>query len=310
MNKLFKRFIAYTIDMMVILVVAQSLSGIPLINKQLNNYNKYYKEYYNAVEDYIYFKDYLHSDLDKELTEEEYNSWLEQCPDYKEIIDKRYEKKTITEKEYNKLAKETDNIYNEISKKKAYKVEQNNILYLIIYLIATIAYFIGFNKYTNGQTLGKKLMRLKIVNSSDKNKDVPIWSYIVRMIILYQPIYYLVKLIGINYLDIDNYYNVISTISTIQSYIEMLVIILVMVRIDGRGIHDILAKTRVIAYDRHGNEIEDKFEIMAKSIKDKRIIDEEVLDDENTSKERTIKKDKSNKKTKSKKLIDEEPTEK
>lgn len=129
MNKLFKRFIAYTIDMMVILIVVESLSGIPQINKQLNNYNKYSKEYYQTIDDYRYFKDYLHSDLDKELTDDEYNEWLEDCPDYKEIIDKRYEKGTITEKEYKKLDKEADNIYNELATNKAYKVEKNNILY-------------------------------------------------------------------------------------------------------------------------------------------------------------------------------------
>ena len=56
-------------------------------------------------------------------------------------------------------------------------------------------YFIAFNKYTNGQTLGKKVMRLKIVNSKDIDAKVPIWSYLVRAIILYQPIYYLVKLL-------------------------------------------------------------------------------------------------------------------
>ena len=37
-------------------------------------------------------------------------------------------------------------------------------------------------------------MRLKIVNNSDNSKDVPIWSYIVRMLILYQPINYLIKI--------------------------------------------------------------------------------------------------------------------
>lgn len=302
MNKLFKRFIAYTIDMMVILIVAESLSGIPQINKQLNNYNKYSKEYYEVLENYIYFKDYLHSDLDKELTDEDYNSWLEECSEYKEIIDKRYAKKTITEKEYKELDKEADNIYNKLAIDKAYKVEKNNILYFCLYIIAVILYFVGFNKYTGGQTLGKKLMRLKIVNNSDNSKDVPIWSYIVRMLILYQPINYLIKLIGINYLDMNTYFDLTSNVNTIQSYLEMLVIVVAMIRVDGRGIHDILANTRVIAYDRYGNEVKDKIEIIASDIKNKKIYDEKVLhDDESASREETKKTVKNNKKIKHKK---------
>lgn len=306
MNKLFKRFIAYTIDMMVILIIAQSLSGIPQINKQLNNYNKYSKEYYELLEDYIYFKDYLHSDLDKELTEEDYNSWLEECPEYKKVIDKRYEKEAITEEEYKELDKEANNIYNELAIDKAYKVEKNNILYLCLYIVAVILYFVVFNKYTGGQTLGKKLMRLKIVNNSDNSKDVPIWSYIIRMLILYQPINYLIKLIGINYLDMNTYFDVTSNVSTIQGYIEMLVIVIAMIRVDGRGIHDILANTRVVAYDRHGNEVKDKIEIIASDIKNNK---EKILEDEKASLEKTSKKVKNNKKTKTKKIIDEEPTE-
>ena len=306
MNKLFKRFIAYTIDMMVILIIAQSLSGIPQINKQLNNYNKYSKEYYELLENYIYFKDYLHSDLDKELTEEAYNSWLEECPEYKEIIDKRYEKGTITEEEYKELDKKADNIYNKLAIGKAYKVEKNNILYFCLYVIAVILYFVGFNKYTGGQTLGKKLMRLKIVNNSDNEEDVPIWSYIVRMLILYQPINYLIKLIGIKFLDMNTYFDVTSNVSTIQSYLEMLVIVVAMIRVDGRGIHDILANTRVIAYDRYGNEKKDKIEIIASAIKRDK---EKILENENTSISKTSKKVGNNKKTKFKKIIDEEPTE-
>lgn len=304
MNKLFKRFIAYTIDMMVILIVVDSLSGIPQINKQLNNYNKYSKEYYELLEDYIYFKDYLHNDLDKELTEEDYNSWLEEYPEYKEIIDKRYEKRTITEEEYKELDKEADNIYNKLAIDKAYKVEKNNILYFCLYIIAVILYFVGFNKYTGGQTLGKKLTRLKIVNNSDNEEDVPIWSYIVRMLILYQPINYLIKLIGVNYLDMNAYFDVTSNFSTIQSYLEVLVIVVAMIRVDGRGIHDILANTRVIAYDRYGNEKKDKIEIIVSKIKNNK----KILDDESASIQKTSKKAKTNKKTKSKKIIDEEPT--
>lgn len=306
MNKLFKRFIAYTIDMMVILIVAQSLSGIPQINKQLNDYNKYSKEYYEVLENYIYFKDYLENDLDKELTEEKYNELLEECPEYKEIIDKRYEKESITEDEYKELAKEADNIYNKISVDKAYKVEKNNILYFCLYIIAVIAYFVVFNKYTGGQTLGKKLTRLKIVNNSDNNKDVPIWSYIVRMLILYQPINYLIKIVGVIFLDMNVYFDVTSNVSTIQSYIEILVIVVAMIRVDGRGIHDILANTRVIAYDRYGNEKKDKIEIIASDIKRDK---EKILEDKNASVEKNSKKVKTNKKIKSKKNIDEEPTE-
>jgi len=277
MKKLFKRFVAYIIDMLVILLITQSLSGIPQINNQLNDYNKYYNKYYTDFENYAYLKNYLHSDLDKELTEEEYYSLLEQYPDYKKIIDERYQKNTLTEDEYNELAEEIDKIYNDLSKKVAYKVEKNSIAYFVIYLIAVFTYFVGFNKYTSGQTLGKKLMRLKIINSHDESKAVPIWSYIVRALILYQPISYIIKLIGVIFMNIDMYYNITSIVYSIQGYLEMLIVAMMMIRFDGRGPQDLLARTRVISYDKNGKEIKDKLDIMINTKKEninKKIIDE------------------------------------
>ena len=56
MFKLLRRFVAYFIDLMVVMLIAQSLSGIPAINKQLDDYNKY---------DYIIENDGTLEDLKK-----------------------------------------------------------------------------------------------------------------------------------------------------------------------------------------------------------------------------------------------------
>lgn len=149
-------------------------------------------------------------------------------------------------------------------------------MYFVIYLVAVILYFVGFNKYTSGQTLGKKLMRLKIVNNNNPDKVVPVWSYIVRLIILYQPILYITKLIGVSFMDSSMYYTVTNYVYKFQSYLEMIVIAMVSIRLDGRGPQDILAKTRVALYDRNGNEIKDKLELLVNDkIKNKKVIDEE-----------------------------------
>ena len=58
-----------------------------------------------------------------------------------------------------------------------------------------------------------------------------------------------------------------------------------MIRIDGRGPHDLLARTRVMQYDRKGQEVKDKFDLMlSKKKKDlkkeKKKIIEEPTDEE------------------------------
>lgn len=272
MKKIWKRILAYIIDMMVILIIAQSLSGIPFINKQLDKYNKYYQGYTELVETYTGFKVELTNNFkDQKLTEKEYNSLIKNYPSYKDSLTKSYEDQKLTEKEYNALVKEIDNKYQSDYEEVYYQVEKNSITYFVIYLIAVFAYFVGFNKITNGQTLGKKLTRLKIVNSKDNSKPIPIWSYLVRAILLYQPIYYIVKLIGINILSMNQYYNITSIFYDIQYYLELIIIAMVMIRQDGKGLHDFLAKTRVVLLDKDGNEIE---EPSIQLIKKKKIIEE------------------------------------
>ena len=272
MKKIWKRILAYIIDMMVILIISQSLSGIPFINKQLDKYNKYYQEYTELVETYTGFKVELTNNFkDQKLTEKEYNSLIKNYPSYKDRLTKSYEDQKLTEKEYNALVKEIDNKYQSDYEEVYYQVEKNSITYFVIYLIAVFAYFVGFNKITNGQTLGKKLTRLKIVNSKDNSKPIPIWSYLVRAILLYQPIYYIVKLIGINILSMNQYYNITSIFYDIQYYLELIIIAMVMIRQDGKGLHDFLAKTRVVLLDKDGNEIE---EPSIQLIKKKKIIEE------------------------------------
>ena len=286
MRRIFKRALAYVIDMMVVTIIAQSLSGIPIINPQLDNYDKYYDEYIELLENYGAFKVDLTSDFeDKKLSEEEYQELVEEHEEYQNLLTIAYEDGELTKKEYDKINTQIDENYQKEYKKVYYKIEQNSIAYFVIYLIVTLAYFIGFNKITAGQTLGKKLTRLKIV-SAKEDKKVPAWSYLVRTLILYQPIYYLVKLIGVNTLSMNNYYNVTTIFYDIQYYLEIIIIVTIMLRLDGRGIHDLLAKTKVIALDREGNEIEEK----NTSYLDKKLAEEKE------------------KRTKNK-VIDEEPTE-
>lgn len=286
MAKLFKRFLAYMIDMMVIILITQSLSGIPMINKQLDTYNEYYDKYLGLFESYGTFKTDLVNDFkDKELSEKEYQSLIKEHEDYQDILTEYYEDEKLTDKEYDKIIKRIDKEYQKEYEKIYFKIEKNSIAYFIVYLITTLVYFIGFNKLTGGQTLGKKLTRLKIV-SSKEGQDVHVWSYLVRTIILYQPIYYLVRLIGNGTLDMNDYYAVTSIFSNIQYYLEIIIFITIMLRIDGRGIHDLLARTKVILIDKNGNEVKDKLEVMA-----------------------IERKEKVKNKGKNKKVIDEEPSE-
>lgn len=53
----------------------------------------------------------------------------------------------------------------------------------IIYLIVIIGYFVFFQKYNNGQTVGKRINKIKVVNSNNENPSIKI--YLLRVMFIF-----------------------------------------------------------------------------------------------------------------------------
>ena len=251
MSKLVKRIIAYLIDILLVTIVCQSLANTTLMNPNLNKYEKYQKEYNETYINYAnYIKQLYNVYQDKELTEEEYNKLIEKNKEYEELTNKYYKDSKLTEKNYNKLLTESANNYRKTAQEVTYKLEKNSISEKILYLVLVFLYFVVFNYITNGQTVGKKVMKLKIENKDD-TKKVSILSYIIRALMLYQTIYYIAKLVAILFLSKAQYTNVITTVYSIQNLLDLAILTTIMMRTkDGRGLHDLLARTKVVSVNK------------------------------------------------------------
>ena len=95
-----------------------------------------------------------------------------------EELEKYYKDEKLTKKSYNKLINKLDSDYNKDYEKQYYKLEKYNISYNIIYIIVVFSYFVGFNVITNGATLGKKLLKLRIVCNSTKFLNIVCYIYL------------------------------------------------------------------------------------------------------------------------------------
>lgn len=256
MYKLWKRFSAYIIDILIVTLLTQCLAGTTLLNKNLNNYQKYSKEYNELYTNYIEFTKQLTKYYqDSKLTEKEYNKLVTSYPIYEENLKKYYQNNNLTEKNYNKLIDEITDKYKEEYPKLYYLVEKNSISEMIIYLVIAILYFVVFNYFTNGQTLGKKITGLKIVDQYNNRKRVSMKRYLIRMLPMYQIFYYITRLISIMFLSQNKYIELTTISYYIQGFLEILILSFILFRHDGRGLHDILDKTQVMMCDRSGSEI-------------------------------------------------------
>lgn len=171
-----------------------------------------------------------------------YDKYIESYEQYSELIE-NYNNEEINEEEFNEL-------YNI----NYYEVSKYSIAYNVVIVLSIILYFVVFQKFNNGQTLGKKFLKIKVVeNNTEENASL--LKYFLRSL----PIYFIyiggilpliINSILVFVLNENNY----MFISTIISYgfliLSIVTLVMLNVRKDERGIHDLLANTKVIYIEK------------------------------------------------------------
>lgn len=150
-----------------------------------------------------------------------------------EQIQTDYLAEKISTEEY--LNKSVDVIYN---------IDSNNIISLIIQVVIIILYFVVFQFYNKGQTIGKKLMKLRVVSVKDSNLTL---NQITFRSLIINSIFVNILIIGsLLFLNKDYYYYASNGIQLMSSLIFIVTLIMILFRKDGRGLHDVIANTKVI----------------------------------------------------------------
>ena len=109
---------------------------------------------------------------------------------------------------------------------------------------ALILYFGVLPLVMNGQTLGKKIMKLRVISNNEKKLNF--WKYLIRIVILNNIWLSLINIGEVYVVSGVKFYYVTYVISMLSSLIYMLNLIMVMFRKDNRGLHDMVAGTKVI----------------------------------------------------------------
>lgn len=125
-----------------------------------------------------------------------------------------------------------------------YILTKEGLISSIITISSLIIYFGILPYFLKGQTLGKKALHIKIV--SNKDKQLNIGNYLLRMVILNNIIFRIVNVSGVYFLNKNSFYIYSSVISYIESLIETIIIFMVILRKDNRGLHDMISGTKVI----------------------------------------------------------------
>ena len=217
MKIIFKRFVAYLIDIFLVFLLSTLLTSNSYINKDYNKYKKTYEEYIKI-----------------------YDTYQEDI----KLIGENYEDKSILEDEYEQTLTDIDNNFNIIQKEYSYKLSKLSIIPSIISILVVLLYFVVIQYCFYGKTLGKKIMKLKVVSS--KGKDLTIFNYFLRSLILNSVLIDTLNILAIIFLKQSQFFVYNQIIYVISYVLEVTISLMVIFDKDGRGLHDLVANTKVI----------------------------------------------------------------
>ena len=146
----------------------------------------------------------------------------------------KFQNKEIDKDEWTKA-------YEDIS----YDISKASISSSIIIIVVSVGYFVLFNYYNDGQTLGKKIMKLKIVSSN--GNPLTINNYVLRSLIINSILSQLISALLLCVLSKDNYLLYGSNAVSALSLISAISFVFAIYRSDGRGLHDLISNTVVIS---------------------------------------------------------------
>lgn len=154
---------------------------------------------------------------------------------YKELqtTQKKMYDKEIDVKEYTDIVLE-DN----------YNISKGTVLISLTSIIIYILYFVVYQVYNNGQTVGKKLMKIKVKSITDESLSIN--TMLFSALIIYGIAANIINLILILLLKKELYLSISNTISIIQSLIVIISVFMILFSKQKRGIHDIITKTEVV----------------------------------------------------------------
>jgi len=114
----------------------------------------------------------------------------------------------------------------------------------IVTLFVEILYFVVFQIYNSGQTIGKKIMKIKVISN---NGELTMNQMIVRSLLINSVLLNMISLVAVSFInDPMQYLYVFGSFDSIQYLFVIVTTLMIMFRKDHVSLHDMITNTRVI----------------------------------------------------------------
>ena len=127
----------------------------------------------------------------------------------------------------------------------SYQYQKSIVPIGIVNVMVSIGYFIIFAFLNGGQTIGKKLFRVCVVNKDGGRPNI--WNMVIRSMFLYGILSDILNIfiVGFNF-NVKTYIYTNAIINYLYLGFIFICLFMLIYRKDGRGLHDIIGSTKVI----------------------------------------------------------------
>lgn len=160
--------------------------------------------------------------------------------------------------QYNDSVERLDSMYTEVlefeevnleeklaeMKSIVYDVNSYGSLYFSIEVIVMIGYYVIFQFFNKGQTIGKKLLKIRVVAKDDG--ELSLGSFLLRSMILYSLIFTIINMILVQVTNTNAFYILYTVIGLVNIIVTYGTYFMIIFRKDERGLHDMIAGSKVV----------------------------------------------------------------
>ena len=127
-----------------------------------------------------------------------------------------------------------------------YEINQDNFDENLIYLIVSVGYFLVFQYLNKGATIGKRLMKIRIV--SKNKKDVSLWQLLIRVCLINEVLPMIILLLLVKLSRGISFFMGYGMVSLIENIIIIICGLTLIFNKNNIALHDKISNSQVI-YD-------------------------------------------------------------
>lgn len=125
-----------------------------------------------------------------------------------------------------------------------YDIAKYTVVSSIVAVVISLLYYVVYPCYNNGQTFGKKLMKIRIKKTNDK--DLSMNDLLIRSMVNNSILLNIICIALVLFLSKDLYLTTTSLFSGIQYLVMIISVVMIAFSKNAQGLHDKLAKTEVV----------------------------------------------------------------